>query len=173
MGGMETTIYTVAFHDGTEVVEKPEIRKGLRHLDFGVGFYTTQSREQAARWAERQRKVRGLASAVVNRYDIGGLWSAGLSCKTFEGATEEWLDAVVACRRGTDVFAEYDIVVGPVADDNVYETIRLYESGVYTRDEALRRLKTERLFNQLTFKTAKALAYCKFVSSESIEGVRP
>ena len=66
-----------------------------------------------------------------------------------------------------------DLVPAVVADDNVYETIRLYESGVYTRDEALRRLRTERLFNQLTFKTEKALSYCRFVSSESIGEVRP
>lgn len=165
---METIVYTVAFHGGTEVVEKPEIRKSPRNLDFGVGFYTTQSREQAARWAERQRKVRGLSVSIVNKYDISGLWSAELACKTFEGATEEWLDAVIACRKGTDVFAPYDVVVGPVADDNVYETIRLYESGVYTRDETIRRLKTERLFNQLTFKSDKALAFCRFVSSESV-----
>lgn len=165
---METVVYTVAFHGGTEVVEKPEIRKSPRNLDFGIGFYTTQSREQAARWAERQRKVRGLPVSIVNKYDISGLWSAELACKTFEGATEEWLDAVIACRKGTDVFAPYDVVVGPVADDNVYETIRLYESGVYTREETIRRLKTERLFNQLTFKSDKALAFCRFVSSESV-----
>lgn len=165
---METVVYTVAFHGGTEIVERPEIGKGPRNLDFGAGFYTTQSREQAARWAERQRKVRGLTTAIVNKYDISGLWTAGLSCKVFSGATEEWLDSVIACRKGLDVFAEYDAVLGPVADDNVYETIRLYESGVYTREEALRRLKTERLFNQLTFKTANALVFCKFVSSEEV-----
>lgn len=167
---MDTVVYTVAFHGGTDVVEKPEIRISPRNLDFGVGFYATQSRDQAARWAERQRKVRGAASAIVNKYDISGLWSAGLSCRTFDGASEDWLDAVIACRKGMDVFEAYDVVVGPVADDNVYETIRLYEAGVYTRDEALRRLKTERLFNQMTFKTAKALAFCRFVSSESIGG---
>lgn len=167
---MDTVVYTVAFHGGTDVVDKPEIRKSPRNLDFGIGFYTTQSREQAARWAERQRRVRGLSVAIVNKYDIGALWSAGVSCKTFEGATEEWLDAVVACRRGRDVFAGYDVVVGPVADDNVYETIRLFESGVYTRDETIRRLKTERLFNQMTFKTEKALAFCRFVSAEPVEG---
>ena len=69
---METVVYTVAFHGGAEVVEKPEIRKSPRNLDFGVGFCTTQSREQTARWAERQCKVRGLPASIVNKYDFSG-----------------------------------------------------------------------------------------------------
>lgn len=167
---MEVIVYNVAFHGGTEVVSVPEIRKGLRNLDFGVGFYATHSREQAVRWAERQRRIRNAAAAVVSRYDVTGLSTSGLAIRSYETPSEDWLDSVVACRRGDDVFAGFDVVTGPVADDNVYATIRLYETGVYTREETIRRLQTEKLFNQIAFKSAAALAYCRFISSEKWEG---
>ena len=167
---METIVYTVAYHGGTEGVIAPEIRRGRRFLDFGPAFYATHSREQAVRWAERQHRIRGMGDVVVTQYDISGLWTSGLSLRFFDGPTEEWLDAVVACRAGTDVFAGVDTVLGPVADDNVYETIRLYESGVYTREEAIRRLLTEKLFNQLAFKTEAALRFCRYVSHEKVGG---
>lgn len=164
---METIIYTIVFHGGTEVVTTPEIRISRKNCDFGPGFYATHSREQAERWAERQRKIRMLPEAVVNKYDITGLWESGVKVKIFEAPTEEWLDSVVACRKGEDAFAGHDVVLGPVADDNVYETIRLYEAGVFTREETIRRLKTEKLFNQIVFKTEAAVKFCRFVGSET------
>lgn len=169
---METVIYTIVFHGGTEIVSAPEIRVTRRNCDFGPGFYATHSREQAARWTERQRKIRMQREAVVNKYDITGLWESGIKAKIFEAPTEEWLDSVVSCRKGMDVFAGFDVVLGPVADDTVYETIRLFEAGVFTRDETIRRLKVEKLFNQIVFKTETALGFCRFVGCETFrEGV--
>lgn len=170
---METIVYTIVFHGGTEVVSDPEIRVSPRNCDFGPGFYATHSREQAIRWAERQRRIRMQPEAVVNKYDISGLWESGLSIKVFESPEGDWLDAVVDCRKGQDVFVGCDVVLGPVADDNVYETIRLYEAGVFTREETIRRLKTEKLFNQLVLKTDAALAFCRFIGSESFREGTP
>ena len=67
------------------------------------------------------------------------------------------------------MFAGYDVVIGPVANDNVYQTIRFFETGVYSKDEAMRRLLAERLFNQIVFKTAAALACCRYVSHKVVE----
>lgn len=166
---METVIYTIVYHGGTEVVSVPEIRVSRKNCDFGPGFYATHSREQAARWAERQRKIRMLSEAIVCKYDIAGLWESEVRAKIFESPTEEWLDSVVVCRKGVDAFAGFDVVLGPVADDNVYETIRLYETGVLTRDETIRRLKTEKLFNQIAFKTDAALRFCRFLGCETFK----
>ena len=166
----ENIIYTVVYHGGTETVETPEIRASRKNCDFGRGFYATHSREQAKRWAERQCKVRMMTTAVVNKYDVSDLWNSTLKIKIFDAATEEWLDSVVECRKGNDVFDACDAVLGPVADDNVYETIRLYETGMFTREETIRRLKTEKLFNQIVFKTDAALKFCRFVGSETFAG---
>lgn len=158
-----------AYHGGTEKVAAPEIRRRLHAPDFGTGFYTTTSEEQAVRWARRVRLVRKAAMAVVTKYDISGLAAGNLKVKSFAGVSAEWFDAVIACRRGDDVFAGYDAVAGPVANDNVYQTIRFFETGVYSKDEAMRRLLAERLFNQIAFKTAAALACCRYVSHRVVE----
>lgn len=167
---MESIVYTIVFHGGTDVVSAPRILVSPKKCDFGLGFYATHSREQALRWAERQRKIRMLSEAIVNKYDISGLWESGLAIKTFKSPDGDWLDSVVNCRKGVDVFSGFDVVVGPVADDNVYETIRLFEAGVFTREETIGRLKTEKLFNQIVFKTESSLAFCHFVGSESFAG---
>ena len=164
---MEEIVYTIVYHGGTEIVSKPELRQSQRFLDFGPGFYTTHSYEQARRWAERQRRIRSLMSAIVCRYDISGLWDAQLSIRRFDGPTPEWLEAVVNCRRGIDVFACNDVVVGPVADDSVFETIRFYETGIYTQEETIKRLQTEKLFNQVAFKSERSLAFCRYLSCDS------
>ena len=159
----------VVYHGGTEVVAKPEIRTRLRMPDFGTGFYTTSSEEQAVRWAKHVRLIRGESSAVVTSYDVSGFHAGELVVKKFESVTEEWFDAVIACRGGNDVFTGFDVVIGPVANDNVYQTIRFFETGVYSKDEAMRRLLAERLFNQVSFKTAASLDCLKYISHAVVE----
>ena len=159
----------LAYHGGTESVIVPEIRDRLHAPDFGRGFYTTESEEQAMRWAKRVRLVRKSKEAVVTIYDISALDEGSLAIKAFGGVSEEWFDAVIACRQGNDVFAGCDVVIGPVANDNVYQTIRFFETGVYSKDEAMRRLLAERLFNQVVFKTPAALACCRYVSHKIVE----
>ena len=156
--------FRFAYHGGTEAVVAPEIRKRLHVPDFGTGFYTTESEEQAARWAKRVRLVRKAPDAVVTVYDISALVSYGFEVKEFVGVSEEWFDSVISCRAGNDVFSGFDVVIGPVANDNVYQTIRFFETGVYSKEEAMRRLLAERLFNQIAFKTARSLRCLRYVS---------
>ena len=165
---VEAFPYARAYHGGTEVVVTPEIRPRLRAPDFGPGFYTTASAEQASRWAARMRRTRGAERAIVSVYDISGLSDSGLDILSFSGVTEEWFDCVLSCRNGTDVFASRDVVIGPVANDNVYQTIRFFETGVYTKEEAMRRLLAERLFNQIVFKTGTALRFCLYLSCQIV-----
>lgn len=167
--------FRIAYHGGTEAVVTPEIRKRLHAPDFGTGFYTTASEEQSARWAKRVRLVRKAKEAVVTVYDISLLDASGLKVKEFGGVSEEWFDSVISCRAGNDVFSGFDVVIGPVANDNVYQTIRFFETGVYSKEEAMRRLLAERLFNQIVFKTAESLRCLRYVSHDNVamEGGAP
>ena len=153
-----------AYHGGTEPVMAPEIRKRLNAPDFGLGFYTTESEEQAARWAKHVRLVRKAKDAVVTAYDISAIDTDSLKIKVFDGVSEEWFDAVISCRSGNDVLLGYDVVIGPVANDNVDQTIRFFETGVYDKAEAMRRLLAERLFNQVVFKTDLSLQSIRYLS---------
>jgi hypothetical protein len=80
------------------------------------------------------------------------------------------LDFITANRRGKDIGDEYDIVIGPVADDNVYSTVKLFETGILNKEEAIRRLKVVELFDQILFHTNQALEFCLFSNYKDLGG---
>ena len=114
------------YHGSSETVEFPEIRKARFNKDFYFGFYCTQYREQAVRWASRYGKT-----GFINTYEYTP--DPGLNYLVFEMMTEEWLDFIVSCRRG--ISHTYDIVEGPMADDTIYNYIRQQRQG--TRKDSL------------------------------------
>lgn len=154
------------YHGSLVVVEEPEIRIGDRYLDFGYGFYTTKNKEQAIKWTAKQKNRKGTNIGYVSMYDFN-LEKAEDELKIihFDKADKEWLDFVSVNRKG-QCQETYDIVIGPVADDSVYEVVRFYEIGVYDIEETLKRLKVEKLYNQVLFHTEKSLTYLKFIGAE-------
>ena len=104
------------YHGGYQPVEKPEIRKGRNTKDFGTGFYCTIIKEQAERWARRYK------TKIVSIYDVKAF--SDLKVKEFKEMTEEWLDFIISCRSGKE--HDYDIVIGAMADDQVYNYISDY-----------------------------------------------
>ena len=154
------------YHGSTVTVKRPSLRQGRANTDFGKGFYTTTDFEQAARWAKIRRERAGSAMAVVTVYEIDNdlLQRNDLNVMEYNGATEEWLNFVVANRRAAPLH-NYDIVLGPVANDNLYATISMYENGQLSVEAAIVQLKTHVLFNQVSFHTNKALSHAHFVES--------
>jgi hypothetical protein len=159
------------YHGSDIVVEKPEILQSNRLLDFGIGFYTTSNKEQAERWAKKVgfRNNTGKMSLSVYKLVIEEA-KKQLNIIEFISADEKWLDFITVNRRGKEIPEEYDIVIGPVADDNVYLTVKLFETGVLDKEEALKRLKVEKLFNQILFHTEKSLRFCVFDHYENLGG---
>lgn len=156
----------ILYHGSLVIVENPEIRVGDRYLDFGYGFYTTMNKEQAIKWTEKQKNRKGADTGYVSIYDLDiEKAESELKILRFEKADKAWLDFISANRKG-QCKESYDIVVGPVADDGVYEVVRLYEIGVYDLEETLKRLKVEELYNQVLFHTEKSLTYLKFIGME-------
>jgi len=148
----------ILYHGSTEIVEKPKIIKGDKFLDFSYGFYTTSSKEQALRWAAIKKKRIKSENSYINIYEIDdSIFSNRLfSILTFNNPSREWLEFVLGNRRG-GVVHDYDIVRGPVANDTLYRIITIYESGVLTFEETIKRLKVHELFDQLSFHSEKAL----------------
>lgn len=79
-----------------------------------------------------------------------------LDVLVFNGASVEWLSFVGRCRQGEDT-GTYDIVIGPVADDRTMPTLRLYFAGVYTEEEAIKRLLPQKLQDQHAFRTQRSI----------------
>ena len=156
------------YHGSIVSVKNPNLRQGRPNTDYGKGFYTTVDLEQAARWARIHRDRAGGGNAVVSVYEVddGILQKKDFRIMEYNGATKGWLDFVVANRRYAPLH-DYDIVLGPVANDNLYATISLYENGELSAEAAVIQLKTHVLFNQVSFHNQSAVSNLKFV--ESIE----
>ena len=158
------------YHGSTSLVKAPEIRSSETYLDFGPGFYTTSSYEQAERWARIKMRREGKQIGYVAKYafDAEGAKQA-LHMRRFSAADQTWLMFVVRNRRGEPSAEQFDMHIGPVADDNVYQSIRLFETGVLNEEETVRRLKTEVLHDQWTFYTGKALQFCRFLGAQEVK----
>jgi len=158
----------VIYHGSDVAVETPKILTANRFLDFGEGFYTTSSYEQASRWAQRVKNVRKSDNQIVSFYEFDiEKAKNNLQIIEFLEPSPEWLHFVIACRSGKETGQKYDIAMGPVANDNVYATIRFFEIGVYSEAETIVRLKVEKIYNQILFHTEKALNYCVYMKHEN------
>ena len=159
----------ILYHGSTDIVDSPEIRKGDVYLDFGVGFYTTTSLEQAERWAKikMRRKNVNLGYVSVYEFDVEKV-EKELTVKRFENADEEWLTFVVSNRNGNIIGNNIDLHVGPVADDNVYQSIRLFETGAYDAEYTVKKLKTEVLHDQWTLHSNEILKYLNFIEAKEV-----
>ena len=158
----------IVFHGSDTIVDTPKILDAKHPLDFGGGFYTTTSAIQAKRWAMKVAYRNNTNHKCVNRYEFD-FEKAKLTLKAihFEVANEQWLDFICNNRSGKST-GDYDIVIGPVADDRVYRVVVEYENGDLDKQTALKNLKTEELCDQILFHTEKALECLKYIDTEEV-----
>ena len=152
----------ILYHGSSIEVKKPILLKNQRELDFGKGFYTTSDLEQAARWAERTAKRRGESNAFVTVYEVNEDELKNIRLLSFDLPNVEWLNFVVKNRKGEYIAGDWDIISGPVADDQTAQVIDLYLEGAYDEEEAIRRFLTQKLKDQYTFKTKEAINLLKY-----------
>jgi len=158
------------FHGSDIAVTEPKILASNRLLDFGEGFYTTSSYEQACSWAGRVAQKRNSRQKIISEYDFDmPAAEKKLKIIRFSSPSQEWLNFVTACRSGKEIGFCYDLAIGPVANDNVYATIQLYETGLLSEAETIIRLRIEKISDQILFHTEQALHYCKYIRHENIE----
>jgi hypothetical protein len=152
------------FHASTTEIKYPKIINRFKTLDFGVGFYTTSNKEQAEVFAKKvynRRKKEG--APIVNIYEFNDK-ALELNTLIFDLPSEKWLDFVVYNRKFGRK-EDYDLIVGPVANDDVFSVIALYESGTLTKNETIERFKVKNLYNQYLFCNEKALSNLAFIES--------
>ncbi len=155
----------IIYHGSDLIVHSPRIMNPTRKTDFGKGFYTTESKKQAERWASVVRMRNNSSKAYINLYEFE--INQDLKIKRFSGPTEEWLDFVMT-NRLTDKDHRYDIVMGPVADDDVYETLHRYQYGLITKEETIYLLKSTKLDGQILFHTDKSLESISFIGEQEV-----
>ena len=156
------------YHGSLEIVQKPEIRRANRTLDYGSGFYTTTSYEQAEAWVKRRMDEAKLAKGYVNIYEMPEVVPSTLKHLIFQAPTEEWVDFVMRNRTEKGFVHDYDIVYGPVANDRVYAAFALYEGGLLNKQDLIKELKTYKLVDQYLFHTEDAIKTLTFIEAKEV-----
>lgn len=160
------------YHASTQVVDVPRIVNRTPLLDFGAGFYTTANLGQAEDFARKAYVRRGMKGApTLNVYDFDiDRAKRELDLLEFERPSRDWLEFIVHNRKyGRDSSVSSDIIIGPVANDDVFTTVTLYESGQISASAALEMLKIKKLFMQILFCNDAALGMLSFESARGVE----
>lgn len=148
----------IIYHGSYCKVEEPKIIEGKYTKDFGRGFYCTILSEQAEKWSKKYD------TPVINMYEYNE--DTKLKIKNFTIMTEEWLDFIINCRSGKS--HEYDIVIGAMADDQVYNYITELIDGIITREAFWELAKFRHPTHQIAFCTEKSLKCIKFVGTKEM-----
>ena len=158
----------ILYHGSNVLVSKPKILVTNRMLDFGAGFYTTSSRKQAAKWAKTQTIRHKNGSPIISIYNIDEEVLQGISMLKFDSANREWLKFVTDNRKGMYIGKKYDLIIGPVANDNTMPVINNYMSGMIDEETALILLKPQKLSDQYAFLTEKGISILNFDGGENV-----
>ncbi len=151
---------SVLFHGSNVIVEQPEIRVYGHYKDFGYGFYCTRFEMQAKKWALTKK-----SGHVVTQYDY--VQPEGLKVLTFPEMTDAWLDFVTDCRRGKE--HQYDIVEGPMADDQIWDFVEDFVSGAISREAFWALARFKHPTHQIVFCTPEALKCITYKGHYEIE----
>lgn len=152
---MESESSVTLYHGTNTVVKNPEIRVFGYNKDFGFGFYCSRFERQAQRWAISKRNPH-----IVCVYEYTP--DTDLSVKVFPEMTDEWLDFVASCRHGEN--HSYDIVEGPMADDEVWDYVEDFLAGRISREAFWALAKFKHPTHQILFCTDRALKTLNFKS---------
>lgn len=150
---------TLIYHGSYAKIRMPKILIGRNTKDFGAGFYCTVIREQAERWARR------FDTPTINVYSF--LADESLDILEFKTMTEEWLDFIADCRVGKK--HDHDIVIGAMANDQIYNYVADYIDGIITREQFWSLAKFKYPTHQINFCTANALKCLRFEYAEEVK----
>jgi hypothetical protein len=152
----------ILYHGSNGRIEQIDLAKGRIAKDFGKGFYLSPSLQNAKDWAERvtQREESGVPTVTTFELDERELESKDLKVKIFESYNLEWIDFILLNRQNRTAvnLHDYDIVIGPIADDSVGTQLFQFNRGYIDKNTLIQRLKGNKpKFIQYFFATEKAV----------------
>ena len=146
------------YHTGTAAIPSSDIHHGRVNADFGQGFYLTPDADFTWRWARQD--------AVVNIYELD---TGGLFVRRFT-RDAEWFDYIFHNRRAVDKI-EADIIIGPIANDTIFDTFGILSSGLLKAEDALSLLMIGPEYTQVAIKTEKAAKQLRWLRAGAVEDV--
>ena len=161
----------ILYHGSCKAIEKPDLSFSRAKTDFGKGFYLTPLKTQAESWAKRFVRERGVA--VLSVYEFlphADTLPPDIRVLEFYTYDLEWLHFITACRLGQSVDAQWDLVIGGVANDKVFDTLQLFFDKLIGAEEAIGRLRYDKPNIQYCFKKQSLIdKYLHFLNSEEIK----
>ncbi len=149
-------------YHGTNIDFKEiSLQKSNPYKDFGRGFYLTDIKEQAEALAQKKSKLFGGEAIVLEyEFDESVLDSSEMKIKKFNLPTTEWAEFIYKNRNRESKFNhDYDIVIGPIANDGVAYLLGRYDEGTLSLEELCKELTFKKLNSQYFFGTEKSLKY--------------
>ncbi|MBF8982333.1 DUF3990 domain-containing protein [Lutibacter sp. B2] len=158
----------IVYHGSYCLVDNPHVSFSRDALDFGKGFYVTGIEEQAINWTSKFKR-RG-KKGYLNIYTLPiERIKEDYKVKEFSTYNIEWLDFILECREESNIYLEYDMIIGGIADDRVYNTIELYKDQLIGKDEALRRLQYYKPNHQICISNQEIInRYLKYEESKEV-----
>lgn len=144
------------YHTSDREIPRPDVHYGRNNADFGQGFYLTPDRDFALRWAGEK--------AILNTYELD---LEGLDLYRFV-RDADWFRYIFRNRRGVDSL-EADAVIGPIANDTIFDTMGILSSGFLSPEEALELLRVGPAYTQVALKTERAALQLRWLGAEAIE----
>ena len=152
----------ILYHTSFDIIKEPDIKRGRPNADFAQGFYLSDNEDFSKRWARNRKDM----TSYLNKYILN---IEGLKIKTFTRDIE-WYDYIYSNRNGKkDYLSEYDIIIGPIANDTLYDTLGVLTSGFFKKEQALEVYKIGKQYNQIVIKTQKALNGLKFEDAKAFD----
>lgn len=148
----------ILYHTSDREIVSPDIHHGRKNADFGWGFYLTPDRDFTYRWARK--------NAIVNIYELD---ETGLDIHRFSRDIS-WFQYIINNRKVRDTLAA-DVIIGPIANDTIFDTLGIMGSGFLNPDDALKLLMIGPEYTQIAIKTEKAAKQLCFIRSEMIEAM--
>ena len=153
------------YHGSNQVIKTPDLGKGRKFLDFGSGFCLSTGKKQAENRAKSAKLFFESGIPTINIYEYNNS-SNNLNILQFPSADIDWLDFVIANRKGESI-SQYDIVIGPTANDKTILTIDQYMQGMYDHMDnpkqiVIQLLQPEKIETQYLFATENALMHLSF-----------
>jgi len=155
----------MVYHGGAIAIPNPDLSHSRKAVDFGAGFYVTPVLDQAVRWSEKRKRKSG--TAVVSRYEYDETVVSSFKILRFDYYSETWLDFIIQCHELKDD-SDWDIVVGGVANDKVFDTLEAFFDGFATKSQTIGKLRMDTPNMQMCFRTVAALKALKFIGSEQV-----
>ena len=151
----------IYYHGSYTEIRNPKLLDPRFGKDFGQGFYITEFKEHAERWTRKFRK------RIISSYKIKDL--NNLKIKSFKETNDEWLEYIANCRYIKDYKHGYDMVEGPMADDQVYDWVSEYKGGRLSKEMFFKLCEYRYPTHQIAICSEKALEKLEFMESYEVK----